>query len=121
MAWRQSARHQVCRPACHDVRVYARYCLGTTSTPPHLTHQGLAAGAGGFAYAARTMGLCAAPAIACMLLGGALFAGPGGPTPDSQLAAVWAGLVTLMAARTLAIAGPYWARRGPFARLFDDG
>jgi len=26
-----------------------------------------------------------------------------------------------MAARTLAIAGPYWARRGPFARLFDDG
>ena len=62
------------------------------------------------------MGLCAAPAVACMLLGGGLLGG----STDAELAAVWAGLVTLMAARAAAIALPYWARRAPFSRLFED-
>ncbi|KAK9837241.1 hypothetical protein WJX81_001184 [Elliptochloris bilobata] len=84
------------------------------------TLDGVLYGVGGFAYAARTMGLCAAPAVACMLLGGGLLSGGGTPTADAELAAVWAGLVTLMAARALAIAIPYWARRPPFGRLFGD-
>lgn len=66
------------------------------------------------------MGLCAAPAVACMLLGAGLLGGGGAPGADAELAAVWAGLVTLMAARAAAIALPYWARRPPFARLFED-
>ena len=80
-----------------------------------------AAGAGGFAYAARTMGLCAAPAVGCMLVGSGVLGGEWSPTPDGKLAAVWAGLVTLMGMRALAIAAPYWTRRPPFARLFEDG
>ena len=33
---------------------------------------------------------------------------------------MWAGLVTLMAARAAAIALPDWARCAPFLRLFVD-
>ena len=108
-------QHALCSARYHNWLSVKIFLCNVRALPCVLTANTLWPGAGGFAYAARTMGLCAAPAVACMLLGGG-----GAPGADAELAAVWAGLVTLMGARAAAIALPYWARRPPFARLFED-
>ena len=57
--------------------------------------------------------MCAAPAVACMLLPQAAVG------PDGRLAAVWTGLTVLMVMRTLTIWLPWRLKRGPFYSLFN--
>lgn len=104
---------------------------------------GVLYGAGGFRYAAISMALAAAPAIAVMyggggavhevsrlLAGGGWQAAAGGSAAaatvgtaaaalsgEDQLGAVWAGLGVLMLMRWLTIWVPYKLQAGPFAKL----
>ncbi|KAG2428891.1 hypothetical protein HYH02_014213 [Chlamydomonas schloesseri] len=105
---------------------------------------GVLYGAGGFRYAAISMALAAAPAIAVMYGGGGAvqeifrmmggyFGGSGGGgaaatatavgaaaaglSGEEQLGVVWAGLGVLMLMRWLTIWVPYKLRAGPFAKL----
>lgn len=61
------------------------------------------------------MGVCATPAIGCMLL--ALLA-PG--APDLELGAVWLGLTVLMSMRSITIYIPWKLQRSPFDRFFGE-
>ena len=69
---------------------------------------GVLYGAGGFAYAARVMPVCALPACACML------ASLTSHVPDVQLGFVWGGLTLLMIMRSLTVWVPFRLGRSPF-------
>ncbi|EFN58423.1 hypothetical protein CHLNCDRAFT_140379 [Chlorella variabilis] len=73
---------------------------------------------GGFAYAAAAMMAACLPAGAVMLAGSRLAARLPLPAAfDAQLAAVWAGLATLMALRFLTLFIPLLRRSPPFDKL----
>lgn len=76
---------------------------------------GVLYGAGGFAYAAKAMPLCALPSVLCML-GSTL-----SNVPDKQLLLVWAGLTLLMLMRTLSVWVPFRLGSYPFEKLQAKG
>lgn len=73
---------------------------------------GVLLGAKGFAYAAKGMVFCVAPAVGCMFLGRLL------PVlAADQLQCIWLGFGVLMAMRSITIYLPYRLRISPFDRI----
>ncbi len=68
-------------------------------------------------YAAVQMALCAAPAVALMLLGGTM----PGQGPAAELTWVWMGLTCVMSLRVISIWLPYALKREPFVKLWPSG
>ena len=66
------------------------------------------------------MAACVAPAVLVMLLGQGDVLGLPAQGPDARLAAVWAGLLTVNALRSLSIWVPYCRRTPPFEVLKEE-